>query len=109
MIIGSALQISADASLLSFDSLTALIALTAMEIVLGIDNIVFIAIVTGRLSPEKRSMARRVGLVLAMVPKRVDARDALICRKGPRNSWHHIMERSPSSLCSRRSDITLAQ
>ncbi|MCA9188240.1 MAG: TerC family protein [Pirellulaceae bacterium] len=44
-----------------------LIALTAMEIVLGIDNIVFIAIVTARLPMHQRPLARRVGLVLALV------------------------------------------
>ncbi|WP_390620411.1 TerC family protein [Stieleria varia] len=37
-----------------------------MEIVLGIDNIVFIAIITGRLPEQKRSFARRFGLLLAM-------------------------------------------
>jgi predicted tellurium resistance membrane protein TerC len=45
----------------------ALIALTAMEIVLGIDNIVFIAILTGRLPEKEQSLARRVGLALAML------------------------------------------
>jgi len=45
----------------------ALVALTAMEIVLGIDNIVFIAILTDRLPLEQRSSARRVGLGIAMV------------------------------------------
>ena len=45
----------------------ALIALTAMEIVLGIDNIVFIAIVTGRLPREQQPAARRLGLAAAMV------------------------------------------
>jgi predicted tellurium resistance membrane protein TerC len=54
-------------AMLSGDAIVALLALTAMEIVLGIDNIVFIAIVTGRLPPEKRSFARRLGLTLAMV------------------------------------------
>jgi predicted tellurium resistance membrane protein TerC len=44
----------------------ALIALTAMEIVLGIDNIVFIAIATSRLSPGQQPRARRIGLTLAM-------------------------------------------
>jgi len=44
----------------------ALIALTAMEIVLGIDNIVFIAIVTSRLPPGQQPKARRIGLTLAM-------------------------------------------
>ncbi len=53
-------------SLYSVDALIALIALTLMEIILGIDNIVFIAIITGRLPPEKRSFTRRFGLFLAM-------------------------------------------
>ena len=45
----------------------ALIALTAMEIVLGIDNIVLIAIVTGRLPKDQQPLARRLGLGAAMV------------------------------------------
>lgn len=43
------------------------LALTAMEIVLGIDNIVFISVMIGRLAPQQRLMARRVGLSLALV------------------------------------------
>ncbi|QEF98591.1 Integral membrane protein TerC family protein [Stieleria maiorica] len=53
-------------SLFTADAIIALLTLTMMEIVLGIDNIVFIAIITGRLPEEKRSFARRFGLVLAM-------------------------------------------
>ncbi|MFT4555383.1 MAG: putative tellurium resistance membrane protein TerC, partial [Planctomycetaceae bacterium] len=49
------------------DLLIALVALAAMEIVLGIDNIVFIAILTDRLPEEKRSAGRRVGLSIALV------------------------------------------
>jgi len=56
-----------DMSFWSGESILALIALTMMEIVLGIDNIVFIAIITGRLPESKRSFARRVGLFLAMI------------------------------------------
>jgi len=48
------------------DWLIALIALTCMEIVLGIDNIVFIAIVTGRLPKEQQATGRLLGLALAM-------------------------------------------
>lgn len=44
----------------------ALVALTAMEIVLGIDNIVFIAIVATRLPPEQQNKARTLGLLLAL-------------------------------------------
>ena len=49
------------------DYAVALIALTVMEIVLGIDNIVFIAILTDRLPKEQQSKARKVGLGLALV------------------------------------------
>lgn len=44
----------------------ALASLTALEIVLGIDNIVFISILTGRLKKEQQGRARQVGLLLAM-------------------------------------------
>src|SRR3569832_2271851 len=44
----------------------ALVTLTALEIVLGIDNIIFISILVGRLPPERRDLARRLGLSLAM-------------------------------------------
>ncbi len=55
--------------LFSIESLIALAALTALEIVLGIDNVVFIAILTGRLPKEKQPSARRLGLGLAMVSR----------------------------------------
>jgi predicted tellurium resistance membrane protein TerC len=44
----------------------ALATLTALEIVLGIDNIIFISILVGRLPPEQRARARIIGLGLAM-------------------------------------------
>jgi predicted tellurium resistance membrane protein TerC len=44
----------------------ALATLTALEIVLGIDNIIFISILVGRLPPERRQQARMIGLGLAM-------------------------------------------
>ena len=40
--------------------------LTALELVLGIDNIVFISILVDKLPPEQRTRARRIGLFLAM-------------------------------------------
>jgi predicted tellurium resistance membrane protein TerC len=43
--------------------------LTALEIVLGIDNIIFISILVGRLPPDLRDKARRVGLGFAMVSR----------------------------------------
>jgi predicted tellurium resistance membrane protein TerC len=53
-------------SLLSIDGLIALVTLTAMEIVLGVDNLVFIAILTGQLPAHQQPLARRLGLGLAL-------------------------------------------
>ncbi len=53
--------------LLSADNLLALATLTAMEIVLGIDNVVFIAILVARLPANQQELARRVGLSLALL------------------------------------------
>jgi len=53
------------AELLSFQLLIAFFALTALEIVLGVDNLVFIAILTNRLPAEDRPLARRLGLGMA--------------------------------------------
>ena len=47
----------------------ALLTLTALEIVLGIDNIIFISILVGRLPPERRQSARLIGLSLAMLTR----------------------------------------
>jgi len=47
----------------------ALGTLTTLEIVLGIDNIVFISILVGRLPAEKRNIGRNIGLMLAMVTR----------------------------------------
>jgi predicted tellurium resistance membrane protein TerC len=46
-----------------------LITLMALEIVLGIDNLVFISILAGRLPPEQQSKARKVGLALALISR----------------------------------------
>jgi len=53
------------AELFAVSSLLAFVALSALEIVLGVDNLVFIAILSNRLPPEKRALARKVGLGLA--------------------------------------------
>lgn len=47
----------------------ALATLTALEIVLGIDNIIFISILVGRLPEKQRAFARNVGLGLAMITR----------------------------------------
>jgi predicted tellurium resistance membrane protein TerC len=47
--------------------LASLVTLTAMEIVLGIDNIIFISIIVGRLPPQEGKRARQIGLALALI------------------------------------------
>jgi predicted tellurium resistance membrane protein TerC len=47
----------------------ALVTLTVLEIVLGIDNIVFISILAGKLRPELRKKARQTGLSLALITR----------------------------------------
>jgi len=51
------------------DWLVPFVTLTAMEIVLGIDNIVFIAILVGKLPPEQQARARTLGLIGALVTR----------------------------------------
>lgn len=52
--------------LFTANGLIALLTLTFLEIILGIDNIVFLSIVSGKLKEEDQPKARRIGLLLAM-------------------------------------------
>lgn len=56
-------------SLFTLESLIALATLTLLEIVLGIDNIIFIAILVGRLPAHQRDKGRIFGLALAMITR----------------------------------------
>lgn len=51
------------------ESWVALLTLTALEIVLGIDNIIFISILAGKLPEDQRKTGRQVGLVMAMITR----------------------------------------
>jgi len=51
---------------MTWDWIVPLLTLTAMEIVLGIDNVVFLAIVVGKLPKEQQRVARQIGLGLAL-------------------------------------------
>ena len=53
----------------SADAWIALVTLTVLEIVLGIDNIIFISILSGKLPAEKQGRARNLGLGLAMITR----------------------------------------
>ncbi len=54
-------------ALLNPEVLTALLTLTVLEIVLGIDNIIFISIAVGKLPSHQQKTATRIGLILAML------------------------------------------
>jgi predicted tellurium resistance membrane protein TerC len=56
-------------SIFTADNLVALVTLAALEIVLGIDNIVFISILSAKLPEEQRPKARRIGLLVALVTR----------------------------------------
>lgn len=56
-------------NLLTFNSLVALITLTLLELVLGIDNIIFISIISDRLPKEQRQKARVTGISLAVISR----------------------------------------
>jgi len=49
------------------EALIALATLTFLEIILGVDNVIFISILSGKLPVEQRRLARRLGLLAAMV------------------------------------------
>ena len=55
------------APFLRIDGWISLLTLTALEVVLGIDNLVFLSIMTGKLPPDRQPLARRLGLGLALV------------------------------------------
>lgn len=57
------------AQLFTGENIVAFLTLTSLEIVLGIDNIIFIAILCARLPQEQRDKARIIGLALAMVTR----------------------------------------
>jgi predicted tellurium resistance membrane protein TerC len=54
-------------ALLSTEGLASLVSLTVLEIVLGIDNILLVAILSQKVSPDRRTRVRRLGIGLALV------------------------------------------
>lgn len=51
------------------EAMVAMVSLTAMEVVLGIDNLVILTLVTAGLPPGQRPLARRIGLIAALVTR----------------------------------------
>jgi predicted tellurium resistance membrane protein TerC len=54
-------------ALLTSEGLLALVTLTFLEIILGVDNVIFISILSGKLPQRQQARARRVGLMAAML------------------------------------------
>ena len=55
----------------STEAIVALLTLTFLEVVLGIDNVIFIAILAGKLPESQRDYARKMGLTLAVVSRAI--------------------------------------
>ena len=55
--------------LLTVDALIGLLTLTALEIVLGVDNVIFISILAGKLPADQQARARSTGLALALITR----------------------------------------
>jgi predicted tellurium resistance membrane protein TerC len=86
--------------LTSPEAWVALVTLAALEIVLGIDNIIFLTILVGRVPPQKREQARVMGLGLAMLTRIMllvslawlaKLTDALFVVLGNEISWRDII------------------
>jgi predicted tellurium resistance membrane protein TerC len=78
----------------------ALVALSALEIVLGIDNVVFISVLVARLDPARRQRARQIGLSLALLfrivllfglTRLIALATPVVTVMGNTFSWHDIV------------------
>lgn len=55
--------------LLSYETWVSLVTLIALEVVLGIDNLVFVAILSDRVEESRRALARRLGIAFALITR----------------------------------------
>ncbi len=86
--------------LASPEAWVALLTLTALEIVLGIDNVIFLSVIVARLPPEQAKRARQIGLLLALVFRIVllsllvwliGLKEPVLTVKGVALSWRDII------------------
>jgi predicted tellurium resistance membrane protein TerC len=86
---------------------SALAALIAMEIVLGIDNLIFVSIISNKLGPDRRDHARRLGLALALVLRLallaavafvVQLTEPVLAVWGMEFSWPDIFDRKTAAV-----------
>jgi predicted tellurium resistance membrane protein TerC len=75
------------------DTWLALLSLAALEIILGIDNIVFIAILAGRLPKDQQSRAYRLGMAAALL-SRLGLLGTVSWVMGLTEPWFHLMGRA---------------
>lgn len=57
------------AHLFTIESLIAIVSLTLMEVILGIDNIIFISVIANKLPKDKRKKITNIGLLIAIIPR----------------------------------------
>jgi predicted tellurium resistance membrane protein TerC len=88
------------ALLTSPEAWAALLTLTVLEIVLGIDNVIFLSVIVARLPPEQAKRARQIGLLLALVFRIVllsvlvwliGLKEPVLTVKGVALSWRDII------------------
>src|SRR5215218_9157453 len=86
--------------LTSPEAWAALLTLTALEIVLGIDNVIFISVIVSRIPPAQAKRARQIGLLLALVFRIVllsllvwliGLKEPVLSVKGVALSWRDII------------------
>lgn len=81
-------------TLFTVASLVSLLTLAVLEIVLGIDNIIFISIIAGRLPENRQQKARTIGLTLALL-LRVALLFSITWVIGMKSALFHVLEISP--------------
>lgn len=81
-------------TLFTIASMVSLLTLTILEIVLGIDNIIFISIVAGKLPKEKQQKARTMGLMLALL-MRVVLLFSITWVVGMKGALFHLLSEAP--------------
>jgi len=81
-------------TLFTIASLISLLTLTILEIVLGIDNIIFISIIAGKLPKEKQKKARTLGLTLALL-MRVALLFSITWVIGMKGAIFHVLNEAP--------------
>ncbi|MBL0340481.1 MAG: TerC family protein [Bacteroidetes bacterium] len=81
-------------SLFTFASMISLLTLTVLEIVLGIDNIIFISIIAGKLPKSQQKRARAIGLSLALI-MRVALLFSITWVVGMKGALFHVLDISP--------------